>query len=133
MIVYSRPTARKNHPYLINRKTGTVSVLSIGENEIIAQPLDGLLQGDGFPDLSGSGASMLVVDGMSDGETVLIHTLNAISSLVMYHVPTGEIQTLTADGYTGIAAPQMFSGNHYDSFWMFNWNDFTEYTQLVIK
>lgn len=133
-IIASSPQySQVQNPYMIDRKTGTVSILGVRDLKVEAVPLQAVSSGDTPPDLSKAGASMVVLDAMSDGETALLWGMETPGELLLYRPSAGETQGLVPDDVNSFPAPVVYNSNHYDRFWMNSWNSTRDYTQLTVK
>ena len=131
IIAQSRQLAMDRLPYLADRTTGEVSLLKSEDLQVVRTPLSQLQEADGqVPDVNGDG-SMIPLEAMSDGATVLLWGTS--QGELLYRPSSSETQGLVPDAENGFPAPQTFCGNHYDRFWMMSFNDLTHYTQLTVQ
>ena len=132
IILQCRTMVRNRCPYMVDRHTAEVSVLSVRDMQVTATPLSQLLQENGaVPDDAQQG-SFIPLDVFFDEQTVLLWGTGQ-GEMLLYRPSSGETKGAAPDEYNSYPAPVTFTGNHSDRFWMNGLNGFTDYTQLVVK
>ena len=118
IVLYSRISIVQNHPYLIRRDTGSVSLLTESETSIGAIPLSDCLDATTGAVTQPDGLSVYVVAAMADGKTLLAYDMQTYSLALLRPDDMACRYPLRDSPYSQIPAPIGLWGNGYDR-WLF--------------
>ncbi|MBQ4370685.1 MAG: hypothetical protein II784_06755 [Oscillospiraceae bacterium] len=119
IVAYSRAYLVSAPVYLIDRRSGDVSVLSVSDGEIKAARLDDCVNEGGALQLpEGAGDSFLFFfDCLSDGETLIC--MDKGGRLILFRPALLESRYLLKNPDANAFPSTGFqSGNHYDLYWL---------------
>ena len=115
IIAFGRSTVSFIHPYLIDRETGEVSILSYKGIGVSADALEDMQDEETGAVIQPEEKSFMVLMPCADRETFLIYAMDGTVSL--FDPYTLETGFLLGDADTSsIPMPMYYSGNGYDRF-----------------
>ncbi len=115
IVLYNYNAALRLHPYMVDRAEGTVSYLSMKDDQIISTPIEESMDPETHIAKQPAEDSVYFVCPCADGRTMIAYSQDTFLMLV-------EMETLDSYYLLGnteaasLPIPRYFSGNRYDRF-----------------